>query len=234
MTIYLPPIQVRDLYDRFNAPVTEIDCGQQCAIHSPTGKPFCCDICQAVPAAYLQEWEYLRQHTDLWHEWRGDECSQPEPDPVDPQDLRAETPLHMCLLACKGPAECQRPNRALSCRQFPFFPYVTADYRFLGLAYEWEFEPVCWVLSHLDAVTPAYRREFIRTYDGLFALWQDEFESYAIRSEQMRAVFITQKRRIPILHRNGGTYLLSPASERIQRVDPGRLRAFGPYQPGKP
>jgi hypothetical protein len=235
MTIYLPAIQVRALYDNFNAPVTELDCGKQCAVHSASGKPFCCDICEAVPAAYHQEWDYLRLHTDLWHEWRGDECSrgQAQPgaiDPVDLDGLRAETPAHMRLLACKGPADCQRVFRALSCRQFPFFPYVTADYRFLGLAYEWEFEPLCWVISHLEAVTPDYRREFVSTYDGLFALWQEEFESYAIRSEQMRAAFSARRRRIPVLHRNGGNYLLSPLSERIQRVTPGQFKRFGPYR----
>jgi len=46
----------------------------------------------------------------------------------------------MVLLACLGLSQCQHDFRALSCQQFPFFPYVSADYRFLGLAYEWEFE----------------------------------------------------------------------------------------------
>jgi hypothetical protein len=228
MPIHRPSIEVRALYDSFNAPVTDIDCGKECAPHSSTGKPFCCDICEAVPAAYHQEWDYLRLHTDLWHEWRGDECDHSTG--AESAKLRADTPRHMRLLACKGPADCQRAFRALSCRQFPFFPYVTTDYRFLGLAYEWEFEPFCWVISHLDAVTPAYQHEFVRTYDALFALWQEEFESYAIRSEQMRETFSALKRRIPILHRSGGIYLLSPASERIRRVAPEQLKHFGHYK----
>jgi hypothetical protein len=135
----------------------------------------------------------------------------------------------MLLLACKGPAHCQREFRAVSCRQFPFFPYVTSDYRFIGLAYEWEFEPVCWVISNLGEVTETFRSEFVKVYDGLFATWQEEFESYAIRSEQMRAHFASLKRRIPILHRNGKYYLLSPESERLHRTSPDRLRRFGPY-----
>ena len=123
-----------------------------------------------------------------------------------------------------------RRFRAVSCRQFPFFPYLTADYRFIGLAYEWTYESVCWVISSLAQVTPAYRAEFVRTYDDLFALWPEEMESYAAHSEEMRDVFILQKRRIPILHRNGGYYLLSPASERLERIPPERLRRFGPYR----
>lgn len=224
----LPPLDVRALYDAFDAPVCDLDCGLKCAPHNPdgSGKPVCCDICQAVPVAYLQEWDYLQSHTDLWHEWRGDECPA---DPTDPAELRSETPEHLLLLACKGPAFCQRNYRASSCRQFPFFPYVTADYRLIGLAYEWDFEPTCWVISHLDQVTATYRREFIHFYDEMFNRWPDEFESYAALSEDMRAAFCEMHRRIPILHRNGKAYLLSPASERLTKVDPAALRKFGPY-----
>ena len=224
---FTPRINIRQTYDRFDVPVTAVDCGRMCAPHNPTNKPFCCDICEAVPAAYHQEWAYLQEHTDLWHAWRGDECVQ---KPEDPTELLAETPEHMVLLACQGPEHCQRDYRAMSCRQFPFFPYVTSDYRFVGLAYAWQFESSCWVISHLDAVTEAYRREFVAVYDEIFALWQEEFESYAICSEEAREYFTAQKRRLPLLHRNGGIYLVSPASERMRRVRPEQLRRFGPYR----
>ena len=136
----------------------------------------------------------------------------------------------MLLLACLGPESCERENRLLSCRQFPFFPYVTSDYRFLGLAYDWEFESKCWVISNLGQVSDAYREEFVRTYDHIFALFQDEFESYAVRSEEMREHFIAQRRRIPLLHRDGGYRLISPGSERVRRVEVSQLPRFGPYR----
>jgi hypothetical protein len=223
----LSSMDIRRLYDRFHTPITALDCGTKCAPHNPNGKPFCCDICSAVPAAYKPEWDYLRANTDLWHAWRGDECAS---EPADPAGLLAETPDAMLLLACKGPAHCQRPFRALSCRQFPFFPYITSDYRFVGLAYEWEFEAVCWVISSLDQVSEVYRLEFIDTFDALFDRWPDEIESYAAHSEQMRAVFAARRRRIAMLHRRGGAYLLSPGSERMVRVDAQRLPRFGPYR----
>jgi hypothetical protein len=59
----------------------------------------------------------------------------------------------MLLLACLGPSRCQRDFRALSCRQFPFFPYATSAYRFIGLAFEWAFEDKCRVSSNLSQVT---------------------------------------------------------------------------------
>lgn len=221
-----PLANIRTLYDGFETSVAVLDCGQQCAPHNPNKKPFCCDICHAVPAAYQQEWDYLQPNTNLWHTWRGDEC----PQGPDVQLLQAEAPDEMVLLACLGPQACQRPFRALSCRQFPFFPYVTSDYRFVGLAYEWEFEPVCWVISNLGEVTEAYRREFIETHDRLFALEQEIFENYAYHSERMRAHFSDERRRIPLLHRNGGFYLVSPGSERMTRVEAEKLPHFGFYR----
>jgi hypothetical protein len=226
MSDHFPPIDVRKIYDCFDAPLADFDCGLECAQHNG-GIPVCCDICHAVPAAYRQEWEYLRQNTDLWHSWRGDECAG---NPEDPAGLLSGTPEHMLLLACRGVEHCQREYRALSCRQFPFFPYVTTDDCFLGLACEWEFEDTCWVISNLGVVTLAFRQQFIRAFEALFARWEDEFDSYAIRSGQARTYYASQKRRIPLLHRNGGFYLLSPASERLRRVPPESLPRFGPYK----
>jgi hypothetical protein len=124
----------------------------------------------------------------------------------------------MTLLACLGPQSCERNFRLLSCRQFPFFPYVTSDYRFLGLAYEWAFEDKCWVIQNLARVTETYQRQFVATYDRLFALFQDEFENYAEHSAEMRAIFASRGRRITILHRDGGVVLVSPGSERLARA----------------
>lgn len=226
---FVPRIEFRQLYDRFDAPVTALDCGKKCAPHNPTGKPFCCDICQAVPAAYRQEWVYLQNHTDLWHEYRADECSSGS---SGADELLAEIPENMLFLACKGPSRCQRQFRSVSCRQFPFFPYISSDYCFLGLAYEWTFEQTCWVISNLSAVTDTYRQEFISAYDEIFSQWPEEMDSYAALSEEMREHFAAKKRRIPILHRNGSDYLLSPVSERLRRVSPDRFRRFGPYTDG--
>jgi hypothetical protein len=224
----LRPPDIRSLYNGFNSPIAQFDCGKKCAPNNPSGKPFCCDICHAVPAAYQSEWNYLKRSTDLWHSWRGDECKGTTPDAK--ARLEADTPNNMILLACLGPSQCQRDFRALSCRQFPFFPYVTSGYRFIGLAYEWEFETTCWVISNLSRVTRNYREEFVRTYDNLFAWFQDEFEHYAYHSERMRDHFRKQKRRFPLLHRNGVTYLVSPKSERLRRVDVSHLPRLGPYK----
>lgn len=223
----LQPADIRALYDGFHSPIAGLDCGRKCAPHNPSGKPFCCDICHAVPAAYQSEWSYLQPNTDLWHKWRGDECAETTSE--DTAELRADTPQGMLLLACLGPAQCQRDFRALSCRQFPFFPYVTSAYRFIGLAYDWQFETQCWVISNLAEVSQKYREKFIRTHDSLFALFQEVFDQYAFHSEGMRAEFARRKKRFALLHRNGGYYLVSPKSEKLERVEASRLPRFGVY-----
>ena len=222
----IPRVDFRSWYDHFDSPVVPFDCGEKCLIHNPNGKPFCCDICHAVPSVYHQEWGFLEAHTDLWHIWQGDEC---EDNPEDPRKLIQETPGTMILVACLGPSLCQRAYRSLSCRQFPFFPYVDTDYGFIGLAYNWEFEQTCWIISNLDQVTSHYRDEFIHFYDEFFSTWPHELDHYAARSEEMRRIFIAQNRSIPILHRDGGYFLLRPLTERLRPVEPERLQKFGPY-----
>jgi hypothetical protein len=222
-----PRINFRALYAQFDLPVTNIDCGQRCSPHNPRGIPFCCDICEAVPVAYLEEWKFLEENTALWHVWRGDECLD---DSGDLTELRNQIPGHMMLLACNGPKACLRQFRSLSCRQFPFFPYITADNRILGLAYHWDFEATCWVISNLAKVTNVFRGEFIRVYDELLAQWDDDFESYADLSEDMREQFGAWRRRIPLLHRDGGYYLLSPRNEKLSKIAVEDLPRFGPYR----
>lgn len=221
-----PKLNFSKLYSGFNAPINQIDCGVKCAVYNPNGVPFCCDICHALPAAYLEEWKYLQNKTDLWHVWKLEDCKS---NYVTIEQSSLDVPADMLLLACKGVQHCQREFRAISCRQFPFFPYITADFRFIGLAYEWEFEHQCWVISHLDQVSKTYRSEFITTFDEIFNLWPEEMESYAIKSEEMRDIFLQRKQRFPVLHRNGKDYLLSPKAERIQVVSSSNFRKFAPY-----
>lgn len=221
------PSNIETLFNQFNVPITEIDCGILCAPHNPYRIPFCCDICHAIPAAYKSEWEYLRSNTDLWHLWRGDECKS---EPVDPTTIQKDTPEHMVLLACKGYEHCQRSFRSISCRQFPFFPYITSDDRFIGMSYNWDFEPYCWIISHLESVTEVFRTEFFFIYDKLLSTIPEDYDSYYYLSEDMRSHFIKLKRRIPILHRNGDYYLLSPKNERLTKVSPSQFKKFNPYQ----
>jgi hypothetical protein len=58
----------------------------------------------------------------------------------------------------------------------------------------------------------------------------EDYDSYYYLSEEMREVFLQTRRRIPLLHRNGSFYLLSPRSGRLSGADPAKYRRFGPYR----
>jgi len=86
------------------------------------------------------------------------------------------------------------------------------------------------VINHLHLVRNEYRKQFIDFYDQLFSIWPDDMESYASLSDQMRIAFIERKKRIPILHRNGHSYLLSPKNEKLEKVDPNKYQKYGVYK----
>ena len=197
----------RSLYDTFDAPIVPLDCGKMCAPNNPNGVPFCCDITQAVPVAFRLEWQYLKQHTDLWHLWQGEESGMTA---KEARDLVAGTPDHMLLLSCKGAPLCQRDYRAVSCRQYPFFPYITADMRFIGLAYDWTFVEKCWVIQHLDQVTEQYRKEFVTLYDYLLEEVPAEMKGYYYLSEDLREYASEHHQPVTIIHRDGGVLQLDP------------------------
>ncbi|MEJ2262374.1 MAG: hypothetical protein P8X95_02950 [Anaerolineales bacterium] len=214
------------IYARFKSPIAALNCGHKCAPYNERGVPFCCDTLHAVPAAYEAEWVYLKANSDLWRPWVGKNSAETE-------DLRAQTPSGQVLIACLGYSQCQRGYRSITCRSFPFFPYINSKGDFLGLSYYWEYEDRCWVISNLDTVTAEYRDEFIDAYETIFEHMPDEHEVYAKHSKLMRNAFQKGRRAVPLLHSNGFAYKISPTNERMRRVPVAALPSFGPYQIAK-
>lgn len=211
------------LYACFHAPLASLDCGQRCAPYNEGGAPFCCDTRHAVPAAYQAEWSYLQANTDLWHLWEGRTMGETE-------QLEALAPEGQVLIACLGYQLCQRDFRSLTCRAFPFFPYLTRQGQFIGLSVYWEYEECCWVINNLQVVSRAFREEFIQTFDQLFARLPGELEVFRQFSARMRRVFGKRHSIIPLLHRNGGFYKISPRDGRRRRASPEKFRKYGPYK----
>ena len=211
------------LYPRFNAPIAALDCGARCAPYNERGVPFCCDTRHAVPTAYLPEWEFLKESTDLWHLWEAEQ-------PAETARLQDQTPPGQVLIECLGHRLCQRGYRSITCRSFPFFPYNTRAGEFIGLSYYWEYEDRCWVISNLQIVSPDYRAEFIAAFDWLFEKWPDERESFRYHSTMMRRIFGRRGRAIPLLHRNGEAYKITPRNGRLRRVPVESLPKFGSYK----
>ncbi len=218
----LEPASIPLMYASFHAPITELDCGKKCAPYNERGVPFCCDTRHALPTAYHSEWLYLKSQTDLWHEWQA-------PTPKEALRIESTAPAEQVLLECQGFTFCQRQFRTLTCRAFPFYPYVTLRGEFLGLSYYWEYENRCWVISNLSKVTLKYRQEFINLFETILEQTPLEKANFRYHSIMMRRIFGRQRRAIPLLHRNGNTYKISPRNGRMRRIKVEDLPAFSPY-----
>jgi hypothetical protein len=170
----------------------------------------------------------LQASTDLWHPFGSGpgEAALAE----DAARLKAQTPDDQVLIACLGHTLCQRSFRSIVCRSFPFFPYLNREGEFLGLSYYWEYEDRCWVISNLAVVSAEYRGEFIAAYDWLFEHKPGEKDNFRHHSGVMRQVFGRRGRAIPLLHRNGQAYKVTPRNSRLRRVPIDSLPKFGPYQ----
>lgn len=211
----------RRIYDAFQAPVSRFDCGRKCAPHNG-GEPVCCSTEHAIPVADRPEFDLLRSRTDLWRRYK----------PTDAQARRELADLHSDCVAieCKGARHCERDNRTMACRAFPFFPYMTRDGEILGLSYYWSFEDRCWVISNLAIVTPAFVRECIAAYEMVFAADRDEHEAHLRLAADMRRVFARRNAIIPIVGRDGAFFAVEPRTHVLRPASPAEFPAFGPYK----
>jgi hypothetical protein len=209
------------IYERFQAPIARFDCGRKCAPLNG-GEPVCCSSKNAVPLVQRSEWRLLRSRTDLWRRF----------EPYDGPSRKLVDGLHRSCAAieCKGVAFCERENRSMACRAFPFYPYITREGAFAGLAYYWDFEHSCWVISNLRVVDPAFVREFVVAHEMLFAADRDEFDTFKQQSASMRRVFSRRNRIIPLIGRGGGFFKVLPKSGRIVPADPRRFPRHGPFK----
>jgi len=216
------PADFAALYSRFQSPIAAFNCGEKCAPYNERGVPFCCDTHHAVPSAHQAEWEYLQANTDLWHPW------QPEVS-LNSIHLHSTLPDGQVLIECLGHRLCQRNFRSITCRSFPFFPYLTREGEFIGITYYWDYEDRCWVISNLSNVSQEYLAEFIQAYERLFQLVPAEIENFLYQSTLMRRRFGQMHRTIPLLHRNGDFYKITPSNGRMRRAYLEDLPKFGPY-----
>jgi len=217
------PRQTQDTYRRiytiFEAPVSKFDCGQYCAPLNG-GTPVCCSTEDAIPVANKAEFNLLQSRSDLWSDFT----------PFDaPSRKVVEELADDCMaMECKGARHCERDNRSLACRAFPFFPYITKEGTILGLSYYWDFEDRCWVISHLEHVTTKFIRQCMAAFLTLMADDPEEFEVYKDQSADMRRVFSRWKQKIPVLTPEGDALNILPKGKGVQRLH--TFLTHGPYQ----
>ena len=186
----IKPADFATLYEGFKAPVSRFDCGRKCAPLNG-GEPVCCSTQNAVPVVHKVEFDLLKTRTDLWSKFK----------PYDYSTRQIVDELtHDCMaIECKGARFCERDNRTIACRGFPFYPYLTRQREFVGIGTYWVFEDRCWMMSNLEIVDRKFVEEFIATYEALFIKDHSEFTTYVSRLLRRRRaeVYVALEARDP-------------------------------------
>lgn len=209
-----------EILDTFGASVVDTDCGQKCR-HLNDGIPVCCDTGHAIPIMSKSEWKVLKARTDLWHKFI--------PETPDAEEVISDLDSTCLAVECKGVKFCERDNRSLSCRAFPFFPYIDKDDNLLGLSYYWTFEDRCWVISNMKRVQEPFVQEFIASYESLFEADPGERQVFKDYSATMRRVFSRKKKPIYVIGPDMRYLMIKPKGAGIERVKAGALPKFEPY-----
>jgi hypothetical protein len=215
------PEDYRRIYDMFQAPIARFDCGQRCAPLNG-GEPVCCSTAHALPVVDRAEWQLLKSRSDLWRPHK----------PEDAQGKRLVEELHASCLAieCKGARHCERDNRSLACRSFPFFPYIGREGDFIGLTIHWTFTDRCWVMSNFQIVDGEFRRQFVAAYEMLFQADPGELEVHREYSATLRRVFSRKRQAIPLIGREGGLFKILPHGGGMIARPAEKLPKFGPFR----
>jgi hypothetical protein len=216
----------QELYQGFSLPLSDLDCGEKCGPYNDYGIPICCDIKLVIPSAYDLEWEFLRPRTDLWRLWE-------DGSSVTRQELNREIQPGQVLIQCRGYQECQRSFRSITCRAFPFFPYLDQRDSFLGLAYYRDYRDSCWIISNLSTVREEYKLQFKWVFERLFELFPETRENYKDYSRYLRDQTAHAGEMFPILDFTGKVLLVDPVSEQYQVASYKELGSFGPFGIGK-
>ena len=207
----------KELYRGFSLPLSDIDCGEKCGPYNDYGVPVCCDIKLLVPTVYDLEWLYLQKETNLWRPWQGD------------WDLKDELQEGQVLVECLGYQDCQRPFRSLTCRAFPFYPYLDSAGIFAGLAYYHEYQEKCWIISNLTAVSQAYKLEFKLAFEKIFQSYPESRQNYYQYSQYMREEAANRGDQIVLLDFMKSVFFVDPETEELQQVDFNDLLSYGPF-----
>jgi hypothetical protein len=201
------PKQYAEIYRRFEAPISKrYDCGSKCAPLN-NGSPVCCSAENAIPIVEHSEWELLKSRSDLWRPFKPKNAAER----AEVADLKGSA----CrAVECKGARHCERDNRSMACRSFPFFPYFSpGGGGVVGLATYWTFEGQCWVISNLTIVEAPFVKEMIDSHEYLFAIDKDWENTYRAQSATMRGVYSRKGKRFPVIGRGGEYYWVLPKSD---------------------
>jgi Fe-S-cluster containining protein len=183
-----------ELLETLRSPITEFDCGTLCAPGND-GVPVCCQASSIVPVMYKAEYELLRRRSELWGPYR--------PRSDADRELVADARACEIFAECKGHEHCERENRSLACRTFPFEPYLDHDMQLVGLVWYYDLKSLCPLIESKHRILPEFIRECLSMWEKLFEGMPEELEYYHETSESLRRSFGQKQKKIPVHTRDG-------------------------------
>src|SRR3546814_17859893 len=83
----------------------------------------------------------------------------------------------------------------------------------------------------MQVVERSFVEQMIATFERIFKLDENEFETMKDHSASMRRVFSRYKKFIPVIGRDGGYFKVMPHSAgSLKPCDADEFRKFGPYK----
>jgi hypothetical protein len=196
--------QVATLLRTLTAPVTKFDCGTLCAPGNG-GVPVCCHAPSILPVLYKAELALLQKRSELWR--------QHVPTGADAPLLQAARKCDV-FAVCKGHTQCERDNRALACRTFPFEPYLDHDGHFVGIVFAYDMAHLCPLITSAHEIEADFVTQCCAMWRQLFASDDDERRFYAGLSCTLRRQFGRRGEACPVWTERG--VLACPTSRRAK------------------
>ena len=170
--------QLKRFYRLLSVRMTDFDCGSKCAPEND-GVPYCCDREQVTPVLFSDEYRWHRERGAFWKK-------MPIKTKKD-KKLVEETCTYNVFSVCPGVKSCRRILRSLSCRMFPFEPFLDEEGAVIGLVYQdGENEHCPLVGKPRRLYNQAYIRNAIRVWQELVDTFQEEKEMYLRESRRRK------------------------------------------------
>jgi hypothetical protein len=170
--------QLKRFYRLLSVRMTDFDCGRKCAPKND-GVPYCCDREQVTPVLFRDEYRWHREQGTFWKK-------MPIKTKRD-KKLVEETCTYNVFSVCPGVESCRRTLRSLSCRMFPFEPFLDKTGTVTGLVYQdGENERCPLVGKHRRHYNQAYIRNAIRVWQELVDTFPEEKEMYLRESRRRK------------------------------------------------
>jgi hypothetical protein len=170
--------QLKRFYRLLSVPMTDFDCGSKCAPDND-GVPYCCDREQVTPVLFRDEYRWHREQGTFWKKM-----------PIKTKQekkLVEETCTYNVFSLCPGVKNCRRTLRSLSCRMFPFEPFLDKKGSVIGLVYQDGDNERCPLIGKSRRFyNQAYISNAIRVWQELVDTFPEEKEMYLRESRRRK------------------------------------------------